>query len=142
MKYLYKVSNDKIVDFLNENGLFLLDSIEDQLEGFDKESDSSYYLRCYSMNKNRNSTLEKLKDYIDAKLSNVHFNIGGYLNSPLDMFVLDDFSIHRLFIENEITQFDIDLQQGYHNMMLREFSDSDEYEREYIEYASSLDKEM
>ena len=142
MKYLYKLSNEKLVDFLNKNGLFLLDSIEEQLEGFDKDRENSYYLRCYSSNQNTNSTANQLKEYIGSKLPNMRLNIGGYLNSPIDLFILDDFSIQRLFIDEEITQFDIDLQHNYHNMMLNEFSSTDEYISDYNNYVSSLEEEM
>lgn len=140
MKYLNKLDYQKILDVLNENGLFLLDSIDEQLEGFDENSES-YYLRCYSVDKNRNSTAEKLKDYICSQLPNLRFNLGKYISSPVDLFELNDFFIQRFDLD-EITQFDINLQASYHNMMLHEFSDNEEYISDYNNYVSNLEQEM
>lgn len=140
MKYLSRVSNEKIVEFLIENGLYLLDSIEEQIEGCDKDTEDAYYLRCYSPNKN--DVVEELKKYIEKKLPQVGFSIGKYLYSPIDMYLLNDFFIQRLFIDDEFTQFDMTLQHNFHQMMMEEFSEDNEYLNDYNAYIDSLEDEQ
>ena len=140
MKYLNKLDEEKLVDFLNSNGLFLCETVGDEWGNSDAEY---YYFKCFSpLNKN-NKIANKLKQYLSAKLPNSSIDIGSYFeNSQIQLYALNDFVINRLYIDGEYTQFDIDLQHRYHDMMRSEFNDNGQYDIDYDSYVDEISQEI
>ena len=135
MKYFNKLSSEQIIEFLNKNGLFVLDNIDEQMLHIE-EDQNSIYLRCMNVHSRADDVMLEFKNKISAKFPILSKYINRY-DSCINLYELDDFMICRALFEGEYNQVDIELQRSYHNMMIEFFADSD-YEKDYNQYVDSL----
>jgi ERCC4-type nuclease len=156
MKYLDKISNEKLNSFLNDNGLIVLDDLnevrntgcsltvldEHNNEVKDNNDADIVFIRCASSDNIETETFAKVKAYFMEKFPIISANTQSYFNSRIHLFSVNDFIIQRLFVLDELTEFDYQLQKNYHSFMMTEFSDTNEYEKDYENYVNEITNEM
>lgn len=137
MKYLNKLSTEQIIDFFNENGLYVLDSLENEM--LEIADNNSLYIKCYSSYSNENSIVKDIKSHLSNRMPIFY---GGYdfCGDRLNIYELTDFTICRIFVDGEFNQYDYDLQRNYHKMMRNLFACSN-YDSEFEAYLDTLERE-
>ena len=156
MKYLNKISNEKLSSFLNDNGLIILDDLnevrntgcgltvldEHNNEVKDNNDADVVFIRCASSDNIETETFAKVKAYFMEKFPVLSASTQSYFNNRTHLFSINDFLIERLFVFDELTEFDYNLQNNYHEFMLSESENKEEYEKDYIDYANQLSQEL
>lgn len=142
MKYINKLKSEDLIDFLNVNGLFVLDDIDEIRAELGQSDTDTYYIRCQSnIDKEKNRELTK---YISRnRLMSTIFEMSEYYSlKGRNIYAIDDFMIRRAFTldEQEVTDEDIALQRNYHRFMCDKFKNS-EYLLDYDRFVESLNAE-
>ena len=111
MEYLCAVDNEKLIKFLNENGLFVLD---DLTEVSKNECNENLYLRCASNSEIISETYKEIISHLSEKFPIIGDTTDKYMNSNLHLISINDFIIQRLTIIDELTNnacfFDVVIQ--------------------------------
>ena len=94
MEYLDKVKDESLIEFLNANGLFVLDDIN---ECRNNNGAENIYLRCASSNEIADKTFKEIKAHIFSKFP-LLFSGNDYSNDRMHLFSLDDFFIQRIIV--------------------------------------------
>ena len=138
MKYLNQLTSIQIADFLNGNGLFVLDSIEDEIANINGDCDA-LYLKCYSSVSNENNIISDVKKYLGRKMP-INFGSYDFYSNRINIYELTDFTISRLFVDNDFNERDYQLQHNYLDMMMNHFPSTD-YKKDFETFLEALDLE-
>lgn len=139
MKYLNKLEDKRLIEFLNKNGLFILDNLS---EASDIDDAEYLHLRCMSSDPIESESYQSFKSFFASKFPAISGNFQSYDNNNIHIFSLNDYIIQRLFVLDELTEFDYKLQKNYHEFMMAEFAANGEYENDYNNYVDELSSDM
>lgn len=134
MKYLNLLGLHQFSNFLNDNGILLmdLDKSENLQEEIENPERKSIILRLLDLKNNSKSSMLEGFMYKCFKSS---IN-PSYVNSHLKLYEVDDFVIYPILTENEkITERDKAIQGLYHEFMCEQFKNT-EYKNDYDRYVS------
>lgn len=139
MEYLNSIDNEKLIEFLNDNGLFILDDLTKVRENDNCEN---LYLRCISNQEILSDAHKEVLMHLSSKFPYISMISDKYMNSKRHLISLNDFVIQRITVIDELTEFDYILQKNYHAFMSLEVSNYDKYKKDYINFVNELNDEM
>ena len=132
MKYLNALGLQKFCDFLNDNGILLMDLVDknkELQEEFNNQDNQRIILRLLDLKRDNNESLLEGFIYKCFK-SSINPN---YVKSHIRVFEVDDFVISPILLDNETySDRDKNIQGMYHEYMCERFKNTpylDDYDR-------------
>jgi len=141
MKYLNQLSADEIRKFLGDNGVTVLEDLEDLIKDANESNGDCYYIRCgrFGEQNRFNRILGDLNDFIVKKSKIDKIFKSNYFDDRLDIYAMTDFSVYRVFAHDFPNESDYALQKNYNKFMNEKFNESN-YTNDYIEFYNELEK--
>lgn len=140
MKYFTKLSMQEVLDFLNENGLYVIDDdLEENLIDCSENNDPSCYIRCFDTKVINNPIMDAIAKKIAHQTG---LNLSEYVdNQKINIIELNDFVCCRVFIEDEFSERDVILLRAYWKMMSDKFK-NEPYKQDLEEYLNTNTPDM